>query len=112
MIYLNHVQIYEFARGKTLFDPHKDLEKTGLSPEQTHISQMVALLGDFPRSLLHKGRNVHLYFDENGEQTASTLALTSIKMLFSSQAASSEMREAKVRPWKASLQNQATMKEM
>ncbi|KIP03327.1 hypothetical protein PHLGIDRAFT_111026, partial [Phlebiopsis gigantea 11061_1 CR5-6] len=57
--------IYEFARGKTLFDPHKDLEKTGLSPEQTHISQMVALLGDFPNSLLHKGRNVHLYFDEN-----------------------------------------------
>ncbi|PPQ86170.1 hypothetical protein CVT24_002445 [Panaeolus cyanescens] len=58
--------IYEFARGTKLFDPHWERETSGLSPTQTHLSQIIGLRGDFPSSLLKTGSRTNLYFDDQG----------------------------------------------
>ncbi|KAJ6581142.1 kinase-like protein [Mycena capillaripes] len=58
--------IYEFARGAVLFDPSWQNEQTGMDRTQTHLSQMVGLLGDFPLDFLAQGEWTKDYFDEHG----------------------------------------------
>ncbi|ESK96782.1 serine protein kinase sky1 [Moniliophthora roreri MCA 2997] len=58
--------MYEFARGAQLFDPVWNIERTGMDTSQTHLAQMVALLGAFPRRFLTSGKKTHEYFDEEG----------------------------------------------
>ncbi|KAF9041465.1 kinase-like protein [Panaeolus papilionaceus] len=70
--------LYEFARGAKLFDPHWNTETSGLSPTQTHLSQMTGLLGNFPLQLLQKGSKSDSYFNEQGAllQGANTYSIT------------------------------------
>ncbi|KAF8867649.1 kinase-like protein [Gymnopilus junonius] len=58
--------IYEFARGSKLFDPAWKNEETGLDFPQTHLAQIVGVLGQFPRSLLERGERARNYFNEDG----------------------------------------------
>ncbi|KAH9917295.1 kinase-like protein [Fomitopsis serialis] len=58
--------MYEFARGAILFDPAWQNEETGMDHTQTHLSQMVGLLGPFPQSFVAKGVAAKQYFDESG----------------------------------------------
>ncbi|KAJ3496429.1 hypothetical protein NLJ89_g10488 [Agrocybe chaxingu] len=58
--------MYQFARGAQLFDPYWDTQRTGMSRSQTHIAQIVGLLGQFPRELVDKGENSSRYFDRDG----------------------------------------------
>lgn len=60
------VQIYELARDAVLFDPHWNLAETGWTPAQTHLAQMAGLLGEFPPSLLQRGKDTSQFFDEQG----------------------------------------------
>ncbi|KAJ7512691.1 kinase-like protein [Mycena galericulata] len=58
----------EFALGTQLFDPSWQNEETGMNPTQTHLAQMVGLMGtsSFPQSFLAKGKKTKEYFDESG----------------------------------------------
>ncbi|EGN94656.1 hypothetical protein SERLA73DRAFT_77409 [Serpula lacrymans var. lacrymans S7.3] len=58
--------MYEFARGAKLFDPSWDCEVSGMNSAQTHLAQMVGLLGEIPSTLLEKGKRSELYFDAQG----------------------------------------------
>ncbi|KAJ7666240.1 kinase-like protein [Mycena polygramma] len=58
--------MYEFARGAVLFDPSWQNKETGMDRTQTHLSQMVGLLGEFPEDLIAKGKKSRDYFDNSG----------------------------------------------
>ncbi|KAF9445372.1 kinase-like protein [Macrolepiota fuliginosa MF-IS2] len=58
--------IYEFLTGKPLFAPSWDNKGSGLSPTETHLAQIVGLLGSFPSSLLAQGTRTEQYFDPQG----------------------------------------------
>lgn len=64
--------MYEFARGAQLFDPSWQNEETGMNPPQTHLAQIMGLLGDFPPSMLAKGSKTGRYFDEQGKYVLLT----------------------------------------
>jgi len=57
---------YELARGRQLFNPFFANEESGLNPPQTHVAQIVGLLGDFPRNLLDAGSKSPRYFSPDG----------------------------------------------
>ncbi|KDR82262.1 hypothetical protein GALMADRAFT_90824 [Galerina marginata CBS 339.88] len=58
--------VYEFFRGSKLFDPLWDIEKSGMNPTQTHLSQIAGLCGHFPPEFLARGRKSKLYVDHQG----------------------------------------------
>jgi serine/threonine-protein kinase SRPK3 len=58
--------MYEFMQGVNLFDPYWQIKETEMSRYQTHLAQMVGLLGDFPQVLLDRAKNAREYFDEKG----------------------------------------------
>ncbi|KAF9471817.1 kinase-like protein [Pholiota conissans] len=58
--------IYEFARGSKLFDPYWDTDNSGMSPTETHLSQMAGLCGEFPPEFLASCRKSNTYFDDQG----------------------------------------------
>ena len=58
--------MYEFARGAKLFDPQWNIEESGLTPYETHLAQMVGLLGEFPRTLLDSSPRAKQYFNAEG----------------------------------------------
>ncbi|KAI0785883.1 kinase-like protein [Abortiporus biennis] len=58
--------IYELVCHVPLFNPEWNQEKTGFDAPQTHLAQMIALLGEFPQSLLAKGTATEKYFDSEG----------------------------------------------
>ncbi|OCH92620.1 kinase-like protein [Obba rivulosa] len=58
--------MYEFARGARLFDPGWNVDQTGMSRSQTHLAQTVGLLGEFPGSLIQKGKHAKRYFNDEG----------------------------------------------
>ena len=59
--------MYEFARGAVLFDPAWQNAETGMDSTQTHLAQMVGLLGGFPKAFLAKGKKASRYFNEDGK---------------------------------------------
>ncbi|KAL4244619.1 protein kinase superfamily protein [Abortiporus biennis] len=58
--------VYEFITDDRLFNPGDGNEESGLDMPQTHLAQMVCLLGDFPQYLLTKGAYTDRYFDAEG----------------------------------------------
>ncbi|KAJ6470067.1 kinase-like protein [Mycena vitilis] len=58
--------MFEFARGAVLFDPSWQNEESGMDHTQTHLAQMVGLLGEFPKGLIAKGQKSQDYFDDSG----------------------------------------------
>ncbi|KAI0073440.1 kinase-like protein [Panus rudis PR-1116 ss-1] len=58
--------MYEFARGAVLFDPTWQNKETGMDPTQTHLAQIVGLLGKFPTDLLKRAKKAQDYFDTDG----------------------------------------------
>lgn len=64
-------QILEFARGATLFDPQWKNKETGMSPTQTHLAQMVRIVGEFSSEFLKTGKKASRYFDDEGRLLCS-----------------------------------------
>ncbi|EMD36241.1 hypothetical protein CERSUDRAFT_115202 [Gelatoporia subvermispora B] len=58
--------MYEFARGAKLFDPGWNVDQSGMSRSQTHLAQVVGLLGEFPQSLIQSGKYAKRYFSDEG----------------------------------------------
>lgn len=59
--------MYELARGAALFDPAWQNAETGMDHAQTHLAQMVGLLGEFPKAFIAQGERSSTYFNEDGE---------------------------------------------
>lgn len=68
---LSH-QMYEFARGAKLFDPGWNVDQSGMSRSQTHLAQVVGLLGEFPQSLIQSGKYAKRYFSDEGSHYSSS----------------------------------------
>ncbi|KIY65401.1 kinase-like protein [Cylindrobasidium torrendii FP15055 ss-10] len=58
--------MHEFASGSALFDPTWDNEGSGLDHTQTHLAQIVGLLGDFPKAFRDQGTKSSKYFNTQG----------------------------------------------
>jgi serine/threonine-protein kinase SRPK3 len=57
--------MWELVEGKVLFDG----TATSNAPytAEAHLAQMIAVLGEMPRSLLDAGINTNRYFDQQGK---------------------------------------------
>lgn len=66
-IHVNDVpQFYELITGESLFDPVFQTVELGLTPEESHLIQIIELLGQFPRDTVKAGKNGRKWFQEDG----------------------------------------------
>lgn len=65
--YTHHIfQLFELT-GDSLFDPIFQTDELDISPEESHIIQMIELLGDVPLSLIREGKSSGKWFTEDGK---------------------------------------------
>ncbi|KAJ7571936.1 kinase-like domain-containing protein [Mycena floridula] len=58
--------LYELLTGESLFDPFFQTVELGLAPEESHIIQIIEMLGDFPVELIASGKNSRRWFAQDG----------------------------------------------
>ncbi|KAF5372690.1 hypothetical protein D9615_009877 [Tricholomella constricta] len=64
--------IYELLAGERLFDPEFQTLDLGLTPEESHLIQMIEILGPFPLDMLNACPDAHLWFTESGSVRIDT----------------------------------------
>ncbi|KAK7025964.1 hypothetical protein VNI00_015793 [Paramarasmius palmivorus] len=64
--------LYELLTGESLFDPLFQTEDLGLTTEESHIIQIVEMVGEFPRDLLISGKHSTRWFHEDGRLRLDT----------------------------------------
>ncbi|GLB38086.1 putative spliceosomal complex assembly [Lyophyllum shimeji] len=60
------MRIYEVFTGESLFDPQFQTLDLGLTPEESHLIQMIEILGPFHPDMLDVCPNAHQWFTETG----------------------------------------------
>ncbi|KAE9402707.1 kinase-like protein [Gymnopus androsaceus JB14] len=63
---------YELITGESLFDPVFQTVELGLTPEESHLIQIIELLGQFPRDTVKAGKNGRKWFQEDGSLRLDT----------------------------------------
>jgi hypothetical protein len=63
--------LYELLAGEPLFDPSFQTQDLGLSLEESHLIQIIELLGPFPTEVLAVGEYSKRWFKEDGEKNSS-----------------------------------------
>ncbi|KAF9046970.1 kinase-like protein, partial [Hymenopellis radicata] len=58
--------IYLLLTGELLFDPGFQCADLGLTPDESHIIQMIEMLGDFPEDLVRRGSESKKWFHSDG----------------------------------------------
>ncbi|ESK83495.1 serine kinase [Moniliophthora roreri MCA 2997] len=58
--------LYELLTGESLFDPSFQTDDLGLTPEESHIIQMIEMVGEFPQDLLRSGKHSSCWFRDDG----------------------------------------------
>lgn len=66
-IILTILQLFELLTGESLFDPTFQTDELDISKDESHLIQMIELLGDVPVSLIHAGNSSRKWFTEDGE---------------------------------------------
>ncbi|KAG7091548.1 hypothetical protein E1B28_010577 [Marasmius oreades] len=64
--------LYELLTGESLFDPFFQTVELGLAPEESHLIQIIELVGDLPLDLLRAGKYTRKWFDEDGSLRLDT----------------------------------------
>lgn len=62
----SRIKVYELLTGETLFDPFFQTVELGLTPEESHLIQMIEIMGAFPKDLLDRGTRSRKWFNEEG----------------------------------------------
>lgn len=60
-------QLYELLAGDSLFDPYFQTHELGLSSDESHLIQIIELLGAFPADVLRVGEYSERWFKKDGE---------------------------------------------
>lgn len=63
----NILQLFELLAGESLFDPYFQTHELGLSSDESHLIQIIELLGAFPADVLRVGEYSERWFKEDGE---------------------------------------------
>lgn len=64
--------LYQLLSGECLFDPSFQTEELGLSLEESHLIQIIELLGEFPLDVLVSGEYSSRWFTESGQLRLET----------------------------------------
>ncbi|KAF8920309.1 kinase-like domain-containing protein [Mucidula mucida] len=64
--------IYLLLTGELLFDPGFQCADLGLTPDESHIIQMIEMLGDFPEDLVRRGTESKKWFHPDGTPILQT----------------------------------------
>lgn len=62
------LQLFELLTGESLFDPAFQTDELDISEVESHLIQMIELLGDVPATLIHAGNSSRRWFTEDGER--------------------------------------------
>ncbi|KAL0567766.1 hypothetical protein V5O48_014225 [Marasmius crinis-equi] len=58
--------LYELLTGDSLFDPFFQTVELGLAPEESHLIQIIEMVGELPLDLLESGKYAKKWFNEDG----------------------------------------------
>ncbi|KAJ8074512.1 hypothetical protein PM082_015413 [Marasmius tenuissimus] len=58
--------LYELLTGDNLFDPFFQTMELGLAPEESHLIQIIEMVGELPLDLLKSGKHTKKWFNEDG----------------------------------------------
>ncbi|KAF5392811.1 hypothetical protein D9757_000899 [Collybiopsis confluens] len=58
--------LYDLISGENLFDPFFQTADLGLTPEESHLIQIIELLGELPSDVVKSGRNGRKWFNDDG----------------------------------------------
>ncbi|KAF9078480.1 kinase-like domain-containing protein [Rhodocollybia butyracea] len=64
--------LYELITGESLFDPFFQTVELGLTPEESHLIQIIELLGEFSCDVVKTGKNWRRWFYNDGSLRLDT----------------------------------------
>ncbi|KAF9257928.1 kinase-like protein [Marasmius fiardii PR-910] len=64
--------LYELLTGESLFDPFFQTVELGLTTEESHLIQIMEMLGKLPADLLREGKYTKRWFNEDGSLLLDT----------------------------------------
>ncbi|KAJ4490312.1 kinase-like domain-containing protein [Lentinula aciculospora] len=64
--------LYELITGESLFDPFFQTVELGLTPEESHLIQIIEICGEFPKDVAKSGRNACKWFYNDGSLRLNT----------------------------------------
>ncbi|KAH8928707.1 kinase-like protein [Atractiella rhizophila] len=59
--------LFQMVTTRLIFDPFHQNEISGLNAPQTHMCQIISLLGNFPKDFVREGNKSERYFDADGK---------------------------------------------
>ena len=60
------LQLYELLTGDSLFDPSFQTMELGLAPEESHLIQIIEMVGELPLDLIKSGKHAKKWFNDDG----------------------------------------------
>ncbi|KAF9464001.1 kinase-like domain-containing protein [Collybia nuda] len=87
--------LYELLTGESLFDPYFQTHDLGLSPDESHLIQIIELLGELPQDVLSAGEYSERWFNQDGTlRIETTLYPVSLETILRSQVEEDDFEDA------------------
>ncbi|KAJ3790096.1 kinase-like domain-containing protein [Lentinula aff. detonsa] len=84
--------LYELIAGESLFDPFFQTVELGLTPEESHLIQIIEVCGQFPKDVAKSGKNgCKWFYDDGSLRLETTYYPVTLKNILSSRIEQSEV---------------------